>query len=430
MRVASGPTIPHLIRREAIHLSTTEPGTGLADLEPLIEPLRGATIVGLGEPTHGSREVFQLKHRLVEMLVARLGFTVVAFEAGWPEAAAVDRYVRYGEGDPAAALAGLGYWTWDTEEVAALIRWLRTWNESRPPARRVRFGGVDARFSSLAVALLQDYCSAVDPEFARDIAAGLGALRPLRNFDPPGDDEAERQHADTIARVRDRLDDHRHVFVARSSDAAWGTVADDIRVIAQIDAQRKASALGLTAGFTARDRAMADNVDCLLRDGRPGTKVAVWAHNGHVARDPRGLFVGADGPPPRPMGRWLAERHGDGYAAVGFAFGAGAFQAVLDPTVPDWAVEECAVGEPPAGSLDAVCLAAARSPAFVLPLHNRAGPLADWLGRERVTRDVGAAFWSEEDTHAPVDAAARYDALAFVARTTRARSTPTGRRPR
>jgi len=121
-------------------------GCGFADLEPLRAIVSSARIVALGEATHGTREFFQLKHRLLEFLVRELGFTAFALEANWPEAQAVDDYVRHGRGDPAAALAGLRFWTWNTEEVLALIEWLRAYNAGG--GRPVSFTGFDAQFSS------------------------------------------------------------------------------------------------------------------------------------------------------------------------------------------------------------------------------------------------------------------------------------------
>jgi hypothetical protein len=61
------------IRSAAIPLATTEPRHGLADLEALRPLVGDARIVSLGEATHGTREFFQLKHRLLEFCVAELG---------------------------------------------------------------------------------------------------------------------------------------------------------------------------------------------------------------------------------------------------------------------------------------------------------------------------------------------------------------------
>jgi erythromycin esterase len=46
-----------------------------------------------------------------------------------PEAFDINEYVLTGNGDPVKALAGLYFWTWDTEEVLEMIRWMRRYND-------------------------------------------------------------------------------------------------------------------------------------------------------------------------------------------------------------------------------------------------------------------------------------------------------------
>jgi hypothetical protein len=62
------------IKTNAIRLSTVQAGNGFADMEPLAKIVGNARIVALGEATHGTREFFQLKHRMVEFLATRMGF--------------------------------------------------------------------------------------------------------------------------------------------------------------------------------------------------------------------------------------------------------------------------------------------------------------------------------------------------------------------
>ena len=52
----------------------------------------------MGEATHGTREFFKTKHRMLEFLVEKMGFTVFAIEANWPESLAVNDYVLNGNG--------------------------------------------------------------------------------------------------------------------------------------------------------------------------------------------------------------------------------------------------------------------------------------------------------------------------------------------
>src|SRR5262249_23618574 len=64
------------IRSHAVLLKTTEAGNGFDDLRPLRALIGQARIVSLGEATHGSREFFQMKHRMLEFLATELGFSI------------------------------------------------------------------------------------------------------------------------------------------------------------------------------------------------------------------------------------------------------------------------------------------------------------------------------------------------------------------
>jgi erythromycin esterase len=410
------------IRRRAIPLATVEAGHGFGDLEPVIDLIGAARIVALGEATHGTREFFQLKHRLVEYLVAECGFTTFAIEANWPECEAIDAYVREGTGDPAAALAGLRFWTWDTEEVLDLIEWMRGWNSSRAPDRQVRFSGIDAQFPPLAAAKLREFFMRVDGDW---LASILSALADIAGLDPWGErdgDALERSRSDLIGAIGRRLADHAEAYIARSSLERWRIAADHARILHQVTALRQAG--DGADGFTVRDRAMADNVDHLLERDGPDSKVIVWAHNGHVTRDSQGMFD----PHLETMGQTLAARHGEAYLAVGLLFGKGSFQALVEDESGAWSLREVKVGPPPPGSLDEMLLALAQSPAFLLDTRRQPDPLTGWLSRAHASRDVGAVFTTEADMRLEFVPADRYDVLAFVPRTTRARPTTTGQR--
>ena len=114
------------ISENAIPITTVEAGNGFEDLLPFGEIIGDSRIVSLGEPTHGNSEVFQLKHRFIEYLVTEKGFNLFALECPFGEAFDVNQYVLDGVGTPEEALAGIYYWTWDTKEVVALLKWMRS----------------------------------------------------------------------------------------------------------------------------------------------------------------------------------------------------------------------------------------------------------------------------------------------------------------
>ena len=406
------------LRQHAIPLTTVKAGCGFEDLQPLKPVIGGARVVALGEATHGTREFFQLKHRLLEFLVTEMGFTTFAIEANWPESLAVNDYVLYGRGDAAKVLAGLHFWTWNTEEVLDQILWMREYNSRSTNKTKVTFAGFDAQFTALAANATKGYLTRVDPAFAAEIVPGLML------FEEECSDYSSLSEADVAALhstaqgLEERLRAEGRTYVARSTVQEWRLACQHARILRQVDDQRRAGDDGKTR-YLIRDNAMAENVAWLLENEGPQCKMVVWAHNAHVARDPRGIFDGAV----VSMGMHLARRLGPELVVVGFAFGEGAFQAVVIEEGDRRPIREVIIGPAPDKTLDAV-LALTGIPVFMLDLRHVDEDVALWLKEPQITREIGAFFEDPEDMCQTIVPMARYDVLAFIGRTTCARPNP------
>jgi erythromycin esterase-like protein len=151
------------IRQNAIPLKTVEAGNGFADMEPLDKVVGDARVVALGEATHGTREFFQLKHRMIEYLATRKGFTIFSIEASMPEAYRLNKYVLAGEGDPKQLVKGMGFWTWDTEEVLDMVLWMREFNRSGKG--RIEFTGFDMQAPKVPMETVRDFLLAHDAPY-------------------------------------------------------------------------------------------------------------------------------------------------------------------------------------------------------------------------------------------------------------------------
>jgi erythromycin esterase-like protein len=160
------------IAGHAIPFATPEAGHGFEDMQPLKQAIGDARIVELGEATHGTREFFQLKHRMVEFLATQMGFTIFGIEANMPEAYKLNDYVLNGKGDPAALIKGLRSWPWDTQEVLAMVKWMREFNASGKG--KIQFTGFDMQTPDLAAQIVGDFIAAHDPDYA---AAARNAAR-------------------------------------------------------------------------------------------------------------------------------------------------------------------------------------------------------------------------------------------------------------
>lgn len=434
---------------------TPDPGTadalgdyaiGLASTDPDAAPppevhdalaslFGGARVVGLGEATHGTREFFRLRHRLLRHLVTDHGARTLCLEAALSTGTALDEYVAHGEGDPREALAEDPFWIWETESVLALVEWLREYNADRPPADRVRVHGVDVQYAGGAVAGLEEFLAAVDPAFLDRVSEDLtraddDGVAPHRDDDPrPRIAAAER----VVPRVEKRLAERRDEYAAASSEWACALARRQCRTLAAAAEYRAAmadrsdgdaSTAEIERCLRVRDRAMADGVDWAA--DRSDGPVVVWAHDAHLNRVEQRRRSGDAAA--TSMGGFLADRHGDDYRAVGFAFGRGSFQA-MGPVAPggddpEYALREWTVSGPPADTLEAA-LAAVGDPVALYDLRSARTDdrLAEWLSTPRRHRSVGATY----DPTAPdrylveYDYATAFDAVCFVAETSRSR---------
>lgn len=407
------------LRKNAMPLSTPEAGHGFRDLQPLKKVIGDARIVSLGEATHGTREFFQIKHRMLEFLATEMGFTVFAIEASFPECLEINEYVTSGRGDPAAALAGQRFWTWDTHEVLDLIQWMRRFNEDPRNQRKLSFYGFDMQFPPVGAQSFLDYLSRVDPLLAFEAEKTLAPLTTDFNaFNygslPARERDKTREGIVTLLR---RFRSRKATYIRRSSEREWKIALLNLVVVKQGEEMY----WDPTRSFAIRDRAMANNAEALLDLGGPDSKAVLWAHNGHVRVAPwEGGIL--------PMGTHLVRKFGDQQVVFGFAFGHGSFQAI---DIDRGGLRNFRVGAPPPASLDE--LFSEIGPLFIIDLAKlpRKGPVAEWFASDVGSRELGAA-WSvkrEEAFFGPARVRERYNALIFVRETSAARRNQAGRRP-
>jgi erythromycin esterase len=415
--VPDSAAVTQWLNKNAIRLSSVEAGHGFADLDRLAPALAGVRIVGLGEATHGTRQFFQMKHRMLEFLVKRMGFTVFAIEASYPAANTVNEYVLEGRGDRAKVLAGLGFWTWDTEEVSAMIDWMRRYNETAPGGHKVQFLGYDMQAMEKSYKVIDDYLDRVSPSYRPTADAALASIHVDRSvLSALPLDSVERRLAGMYQFIG-YLEFNRPRFVQATSDSAFATALLHARVLVQgafIDQPNSAG----------RDYYMAENIHSLLDAQPAGTKMVVWAHNGHIKADSVAGYV--------TMGNYLRHWYGPKYFPLGFTFGNGGFQSRdLRQTPPHLAA--FTAGAPPPGTIDWYFSQPGISPGYVTTFRAapQSGPVRKWLDTSHDMRSVGSGFnadsgFKSQDFMEQVTLAKAYDGIIYVAHTSRARPTPTG----
>lgn len=315
-------------------------------------------LLGLGEPTHGFEEFLHIRNRMFRWLVEHEGYRSIALETDVLAAQIVDAYVTGGPGDLDEIMStgfshGLGVAAANRE----LVTWMREHNAGREPGERLRFDGFDAPLEITSAAsprgplvALRDYLAAhVDADL---MPAAAGEIERLAGDDvrwtateavmdaarSPGDSpdaRALRLIADDLTAL---LTTGTPGLVAASSEAEWRRARLHARtavgllryhaVLADPAENRVAKAAG------QRDAMMADNLRAIAdREARRGPTL-VFAHNGHLQREPSSMTM---------AGIWLqwwcagaitATVLGDGYAFVATALGSAPSRGLGEPA-PD-----------------------------------------------------------------------------------------------
>jgi erythromycin esterase len=379
------------LQANAVPFNTAQAGVDYTDLMPLKGMVGDARVVSLGEATHGTREFFLMKHRVLEFLVKELDFNVFAIEATWPEANRVDDYVYTGQGDPEVLLSGLYFWTWNTEEVLEMILWMREHNQNPGDYPTVSFLGFDMQFPGMAIYNVQVFLQAVDPTAASFASDRYACMVPYANGPTGSSGSQERYGAQTatyrdscradLAQVYDSLVPHQAEYEAASSPQEFSKALRSARVVLQYEDMESTRTPG------ARDLYMAENTIWLLDQAGPDSKVVLWAHNGHVADNPT-YGAGAS------MGHHLRGEYGDDMVIVGFDFYQGEFRAVT--ALPGGSYGSLAVhsvGVPPRLSYEYYFHSAGLE-RLILDLRgvDMATTATSWLAGPRKMRSIGAVF--------------------------------------
>lgn len=402
-----GSTTAEWIQANAAMLATTDPSAALSDLDTLRSMVGAATIVGLGEATHGTKEFFLLKHRLVRYLVTRMGFTTFAIEATSPEADDLNEYVVNGVGTPSLLLFNLRFWIWDTRELLDMIRWMREWNLSVPLAQRVRFRGIDIQHPGASIDSVRAFVARARPAEAAAVDSQLKCIEPYRNRGAtPGRSRTEYallQSSRKTACASGLAAVHQAIASMDPGAPGHAAVLHHARLIQQFEAM--ASEITVGASNRARDAAMAENVMWLRDQSAGSSKVMVWAHNDHVTRQ-----SGA-------MGAHLEARYGADYRPLGFAYGTGSFYAVLLENDQLKDVRVHSSNQVRSRSIEEAFMGV-NAPLLLLDLRRTlAGDAgSDPLRRPMLMRNVGSAFdpRNELSFHATRLFPADFDLLLFV----------------
>jgi erythromycin esterase-like protein len=308
-----------------------------ADLERVIGEIGDASIVLLGEATHGTHEFYKMRAEISKRLILDKSFDAIAVEADWPDALCVSRYIQKTDQnsdgnaakytiarDKIASEALQGFqrfpqWMWRNTEVVELIAWLHAHNmRIEKPESRIGFFGLDLYSLRKSMDAVIRYLEKVDPEAAKRARSRYSC------FDHLAEDPQRYGYAATFGMKKDCEEEVVRQLVALTTEtgrylAQDGQAASDelfytqqnARVVQNAEAYYRSMFRGRDESWNLRDTHMAETLDALRehigkRKGR-GAKIVVWAHNSHLG-DARATEMGDHGQ--LNLGQLVREHYG------------------------------------------------------------------------------------------------------------------------
>jgi erythromycin esterase len=399
------------IAENATPIESVEAGSGFEDLKSIGDMVQDARIVSLGEPTHGNREVFQLKHRLIEYLVTEKGYNLFALECPFGEAFDVNQYLLEGIGTPEEALAGIYFWTWDTKEVVELLKWMRNYNADSSNKKKIKFYGFDIQDPERGARVMLEYLAKVNPALEKKVRTELGILEVAfsnpeisgrRQYIPEEYDSLSLQN---IRLVMDSFDSNKSKYVQNSSIDEWTFARQHAR---QVELWIEACINDGENYNNVRDLGQAQNLKWIMDQETTDSKMIIWAHNSHVSN-----FT-IDGY--EFMGSHMKNWYNEEIKIFGIFFNQGEF-AARDVGNPSNGVNKFLVGPAPEKSVE-IRIANSGNKLAALDLTKLPdnGFIHDWFNQEQPTRNSGGGYNENDAEHYFVEynLAEAFDALIYV----------------
>jgi|GEM_PF-264617 len=280
-----------------------------SDLQFLKPLLKDKEIVQLGENGHCVKEFNLLKVRLIKFLHKEMDFDIIAFESSF--FSCFDTYEKINKFNAYEMMRQSIFPIWHTTEVRDLFEYINKKNNSENP---LILAGFDVQLTGRGIynrpSFLREIISAVDKEYSQKVweldREYMNKVRSSRSgFDlylKKNKEQLFKKYNEVLEFINTNMEklkktypDLKKVLVAKQTVIS---IIEQIKLII-------ARGVGVDEYYDVRDRAMANNVDYLLKKLYPGKKIIVWAHNGHV----RYKNDEVDGWNPHMMGTWLKKKY-------------------------------------------------------------------------------------------------------------------------
>ncbi len=396
------------IASQARPFKTTDPTKSLDDLKPLKNMIGSARYVGLGESTHGSSEIFNMKFRLVKYLVTEMGFTNFGLEEDWGVGLKVNEYIQTGKGDPRKLLRLL----YPTDEHVAMLKWMKDYNANPANKKKIQFVGLDLKaldetvFNKVINYVKQHHPEVLDEvkNNYTELAKASGNLQGYVKLTP----EERKSFNEQARKVVQLLDKVTKQGSAESNTSELVWVKATARVIENFTSMTIPS--DYTGLIKLHEQYLADNV--IWAQTALGGKTIFSGHNTHVAKGivDKKLY-------PYVAGKMLKERLGDQYVIMGSTTSEGKFTLYreYDPNTGNGKLSTYEI--PKNVNSFNYTLGKVSHDKYLLDLRHLHGKAKSWVQEKRKILSAGAQVFSKDDLYYDASLKEQFDIIFHIRKT-------------
>ena len=272
-----------------------------SDLKILKNLIGNSNVVGLGESTHGTSEIYKMKDRITRYLAKNENFDIFSLEAYMQQAYLANDYTIKNTATINEALQNLVFFVWKTKEMSEMLQWMKKYNNG---SQKILFTGFDMQDSSESIKQLSNAFSE-DKEITQKIEKLSSAVKEFvgENKGNTKSYVLQKEHADIIYPIIRKLKTKINE-IPKFSEVEKSWQNQNVRIIEQL----------LEKSSINRDKFMAENF-LWIKEHNPNSKFIISAHNGHISNSKN------------KMGKFLKDKLQNDYITFGFAFFDGEYTA-------------------------------------------------------------------------------------------------------
>ena len=267
-------------------------------------------VIGFGEATHGNADFQELKTEIFKNLVEQDKVRTFALEGPFGEYLTVDDYINGGETTIDEAVEALCFRIYKTETSKELLEWMKDYNEKASDEDKLHFYGFDMQNYEGLISYIEDFAG----RYTFDNAPSTKDLKSIFEDDSLSFDERKKMAAD----FKDEVKEAKSGYLNAGADEIEAEIFVHAAVVLEqaINLSEVYSGNNGIAGFTTRDKYMAENVEWIseiekMRGKEARNAIFITGHCGHIAKVPQSSFY------PSNMGGNIKEVFGDDYFVIG-----------------------------------------------------------------------------------------------------------------